>query len=269
MPDLFFMMWRGADNVQRLWWECGDRTSPTRALSCAQDHIGSEGSSNSPALSPGERALVWNGGAGDSHLWWSKDERDNRVWGGRPHTLTVGTERFPARANSQDRLFAAEKRGGDDKNTSWMPFAGRYGTRARFRQRGASTSNGPAIASSSALSEPDHGTIPGASQRSDPLPPTAPRGSGGAPGRVPARRAPANPPDDVAHVVDGCAAAVLWFVVVGIVGAVLVPALKAWWGLGQTGEGAIVSLAVLVLWFGGTVAVFMYHVMKSTDAARP
>jgi uncharacterized membrane protein YeaQ/YmgE (transglycosylase-associated protein family) len=67
----------------------------------------------------------------------------------------------------------------------------------------------------------------------------------------------------------GCASAVLWFVVVGIVGALLVPFLKSWWGLGQTGEGAIVSLAVLILWLGGMVAVFMYRVMKRTDAARP
>jgi hypothetical protein len=271
MADLLFMVWRGADNDQRLWRTNGSWTPPQCGLSCAQYHVGNKGSSNFPALAVyhDERSLVWTGGAGNSNLLWSKDDQDNQVWGGRPHILTVGTERFPARANYQDRLIAAWKSVGDHKYIYWTPFEGTNWARPPVRQSDTGASNGPAIARDSALPEPDHGTSPGPSHRSGPIPPISPRSSGGPPSSVTASSAPANPPDDGAHVMDGCASAVLWFVVVGIVGALLVPALKSWLGLGQTGEGAIASLAILILWFGGTVTVFIYKVMKRTHAARP
>jgi hypothetical protein len=275
MADLLFIVWRGADNDQSLWWTNGYWTPPHLGVSYAPYHVGNEGTSTSPALAVYhvERSLVWNGGAGDSTLAWSTYDRDNQMWGGRPQLLTEGADRSPALAVSQDRLFAAWKGVGDDKNSYWTPFDGPYWARPPLRQRdtgtGTSTSNGPAIAGDSARPEPSHGNILGPSQSTRPIPPISPRSSGGTPSSFTASSAPANPPDAVAHVLDGCASAVWWFVVVGIVGALLVPALQSWVGLGQTGERAILSLAVLLLWFGGTIAVFMYNVMKRTDAARP
>jgi hypothetical protein len=221
MADLLFTVWRGAGNDQSLWWTNGDWTPPNPSLSCAQYHVGNEGSSNSPAL-----------------------------------------------AAYQDRLFAGWKGAGDHKYIYWTPFEGTNWARPPVRPSDPGTSNGPAIASDSALPEPDHGKIPGPSRSSRPIPPISPRNNGGPPSSFTARSAPANPPDDVAHVVDGCASAVLWFVVVGVVGALLVPFLTSWLGLAQTGERAILSLAVLILWFGGTAAVFIYKVMKRTHAAR-
>lgn len=134
--DTPYMVWRGVDGDDSLWWSRLDGDSWT-----PQQQIADKGSSHGPALSSfGENMLmVWKGVPDDSSIYYAFGRDGN--WAEQQIVPNVGTSSRPGLAGN----FLAWK-GVDDDNSIWWATLGQGGWSGQQLVRGVGTSDGPTLA---------------------------------------------------------------------------------------------------------------------------
>jgi hypothetical protein len=134
--DTAYMVWRGPDGDDSLWWSRLDGDSWT-----PQQQLSDKGSSHGPALTSfGENMLMaWKGVPDDSSIYYAFGRDGN--WSGQQFVPNVGTSSRPALAGN----FLAWKGIDDDSSIYWATL-GNAGWSGQQRVRGVGTSDGPTLA---------------------------------------------------------------------------------------------------------------------------
>jgi hypothetical protein len=101
---LLYMVWRGIDADENLYWATFDGTEWTNQL-----QIGGTATSNGPALAVFQNTLflAWNGHATDSSIWFTSFDNELRDWRPQQQVQNVATNESPALTVFQDRLYMA------------------------------------------------------------------------------------------------------------------------------------------------------------------
>jgi len=134
--DTPYMVWRGVDGDDSLWWSRLDGNSWT-----PQQQLPGKGSSHGPALTSfGDNMLMaWKGVPGDSSIYFAFGRDGN--WTDQQVVPNVGTSSRPALAGN----FLAWKGVGNDTSI-WWSILGQGGWSGQQQVRGVGTSDGPTLA---------------------------------------------------------------------------------------------------------------------------
>lgn len=133
--DTPYIIWRGIDGDDSLWWSRLDGDSWT-----PQQQLPGKGSSHGPALTTfsDKMLMAWKGVPGDSSIYYAFG-RDG-YWSEQQFVPNVGTSSRPGLAGN-----VLAWKGVDDDSSIWWAMLGPGGWSGQQQVRGVGTSDGPTL----------------------------------------------------------------------------------------------------------------------------